>query len=124
VIPIRALVVGGTTLLVAGACADTPGSGTEGSSAFALDTPVVGSVVENSTACEVDAICSLRVAFSDTTVVVIYGTGEREPVCTTPSEASNAAFGAEAGGRVELVVEACGSDGLHLQAYRPVPPGL
>jgi hypothetical protein len=69
---------------------------------------VTGRVIENNTACQVDAICSLELAFADTTVVAIYGTGLRQaPPCQSPAEVTNAAFASARGELVDVVIALC-----------------
>jgi len=108
--------------MLGGAAACLPGEpGPRGAptTAFALEEPIVGSVLVNSTDCVVDAICSLSLAFADTTVVVVYGSGERPtPRCPTPVDASDAAFGVEAGDLVRVEVRACDDGGLVLASLR------
>ena len=72
--------------------------------------------MENSTACSVDAVCYLRIAFADTVVVAVYGTGERPaPPCTISVDVSDAAFEIEAGDVVDVVISRCGEEGYYLE---------
>ena len=74
-------------------------------SPFIEGTLISGRVLENSTACVVDALCYLRIEFADTTIVALYGTGERPaPQCEITSEVSDAAFQVESGDIVDVVV--------------------
>lgn len=75
-----------------------------------------GRVLENSTACVVDAVCHLRIAFADTSIVAVYGSGERPPSdCETPTGVSDLAFQAQGGDLVEVVISKCASGGHYLQ---------
>ena len=101
-------------VLIGAGCAGVPGDATTGT--FATDRPVPASVVENVTACVVDAVCFLRLEFSDTTVVAVYGSGERPaPDCRASDEAADVAFGVEEGATVEVVLGDCGVEGLVLR---------
>ena len=85
-------------------------------SPFIEGTLISGRVLENSTACVVDALCYLRIEFADTTIVALYGTGERPaPQCEITAEVSDAAFQVESGDIVEVVVSACAFEGHYLQ---------
>ncbi|MDH3271707.1 MAG: hypothetical protein OEN56_10260 [Gemmatimonadota bacterium] len=105
------------------ACA--PGGGDPGSRAglspFAEGALVSGRVLENNHACTVDAVCYLRLEFADTSIVAVYGSGERPPpVCDISVATSDAAFGVEAGEIVTVRVAPCGSGGLHVhELVRP-----
>jgi hypothetical protein len=104
--------------LLGGAACSPPGSG-DGPELSHLrsGTTVTGRVAENVTACEVDAVCYLRIEFADSTVEAVYGTGERPaPECEIPVEASDAAFTAVAGDVVQVVVVPCAGEGLFLRA--------
>ena len=109
----------GTWLVLAAqlvACGQVGRETSESLSPFALDTGVSGVVLENVRACEVDAVCYLRIEFADTTVVAVYGTGERPaPTCTVSAEVSNSAFSVRPRDRVEVVISRCGDDGYHVQ---------
>jgi hypothetical protein len=90
-------------------------------SSFREGELITGRVVENLTACEVDAICSLQLTFSDTTILAIYGTGERpEPTCQSPVGVSNVAFTLKPGELVDVVVESCDQELLVQQLARRV----
>lgn len=81
-------------------------------SAFSEDAPVVGRVVENVTACEVDAACWLRIELADTTIPALYGLGDRDDApCRIPPAVSDAAFDVRRGDMVEVVLSPCGSEG-------------
>lgn len=70
----------------------------EAAASFAEDSVISGVVAENVTACEVDAACYLRIEFADTTVVALYGTGERPaPPCEMSVEVSDTAFRVQPG---------------------------
>ena len=90
-------------------------------------TPVVGQavsaqVLENVTACEVDAVCFLRLRIAGHTVTAIYGTGERPaPPCPVSTEVSDVAFGLEEGEVVEVLLHDCGSEGYFIESVRPAP---
>lgn len=91
-------------------------------SAFAEDTPVVGRVAENVTACEVDAACWLRIELADTTIPAFYGLGDRDDApCRIPPAVSNAAFDVRRGDTVEVVLSPCGSEGHFIRRF--VSPG-
>jgi hypothetical protein len=105
-------------LLLAAACAPGPEGSTSAPepTRFVEDSLARGSVVENSTACSVDAVCYLRIAFADTVVVAVYGTGERPaPPCTISVDVSDAAFEIEAGDVVDVVISRCGEEGYYLE---------
>lgn len=106
------LVAGATLLSAACGQADDPGGRI---TAFRQDTLVTARVVENSTACQVDAICSLELAFSDTAVIGVYGTGLRQaPPCQSPAEVTNIAFAIARDEQVDVVLSPC-EDGLSIQ---------
>ena len=101
------------TLLVA-ACARS-GEDDGELSRFAPDTSIAGRVVENSTACTVDATCYLRIRFADTVIAALYGTGDvAEPPCTIERAVSDRAFEVGRGARVVVTLSACGSEGYYL----------
>ena len=84
-------------------------------SAFEEGAISSGRVIENSTACEVDAVCYLRIEFADTTIAAVYGTGERPaPYCEISMDVSNLAFRVPVGARVDVVVSRCRTEGLYL----------
>lgn len=89
----------------------------EAASAFALGAPVEAVVTENVTACVVDAVCGLRLDFSDTTVFALYGGGERSaPACEIPTEVSDVAFSLQGGETVSLVLRECPGMGLIVES--------
>ena len=110
----------GLVFLLAGLAACSPSGPPDGSlpelSEFAEGAMITGRVVENITACEVDAVCYLTLEFADTTVQAVYGTGERPaPPCTMTVEVSDVAFDAESGQIADVVVSPCETVGLHLE---------
>lgn len=85
---------------------------------FAEDTPVVGRVAENVTACEVDAACWLRIELADTTILAFYGLGDRDDApCRIPPAVSDAAFDVRRGDTVEVVLSPCGSEGHFIRRF-------
>jgi hypothetical protein len=97
------------------ACTSRGDNGVE-LSEFLDDTLISGRVVENTKACTVDAACHLRIEFADTTILALYGTGERPaPACEIPREVSDAAFGVEAGDVIDVVVSMCGLEGRYVR---------
>ena len=97
-------------------CAPTGRDLTYHPSAFAEDALISGVVLENVTACEVDAACYLRIEFADTAVVALYGTGERPaPACAISAEVSNAGFAVRPGEVVDVVISRCAEEGYHLR---------
>ena len=109
-------------LALVAACG-TPAS--SGSSAFVLETPATAVVEENVTACDVDAVCGLSLAFSDTTVFALYGTGEGAgPRCPIAVAVSDVAFTLAPGDEVSVVLRGCPEAGLALAAIsRTTPAG-
>lgn len=107
------------TLLVA--CGSPPNPDPPpGLSPFAPGVLLRAQVSENVTACEVDAVCYLVLQLSDTTIVAVYGTGERPaPPCPISTEVSDAAFGADAGDVVEVRVTNCEGEGYFINEIRP-----
>ena len=96
------------------ACGNEGGAG-DALSTFRQDELVTGRVIENSTACQVDAICSLELAFADTSIIAIYGTGLRQaPPCQSPAEVTNVAFAVVRDELVDVVIGTC-EDGLSIQ---------
>jgi hypothetical protein len=96
------------------------GDGAPALSRFATDSLISGSVLENVTACRVDAVCRLRIQFADTAVDAVYGHGERDrPPCVISRPVSDAAFRVERGALVDVVVSRCGSEGHSLQRLVP-----
>jgi hypothetical protein len=92
-------------------------------SPFVADTSLNARIVENSTACIVDAVCFLRLEFADTTIEAIYATGEHPaPPCDIPGDASTAAFRAAVGDIVRVAVSPCAPHGFMLQQLEPIPP--
>lgn len=100
------------------ACAQGGGESRAGAeiSPFAEDALIAGKVLQNSTACQVDATCYLQIEFADTTVVALYGTGERPaPACPISREVSDTAFQVGLGELISVVVSTCDSDGYYLR---------
>jgi len=97
-------------VIAASGCA-APGEGPwDGAelSRFAEDVLISGRVLENSTACIVDAVCYLRIEFADTSMVALYGTGERPaPLCEISREVSDVAFQVQPGEVISVVVSKC-----------------
>lgn len=103
---------------ITGALFGCSGPGQDGLelSPFAEDVLSSGSVLENSTACVVDAVCYLRIEFADASIVAVYGSGERPANdCRTPSAVSDVAFQVEDGDRVDVVVSRCSAVGYFLR---------
>ena len=94
-------------------------------SPFVADTPLNARIVENSTACIVDAVCFLRLEFADTTIAAMYGTGEHPaPPCDIPGDAATAAFQAAVGDIVRVALIPCAPHGFMLQQLELIPlPG-
>jgi hypothetical protein len=64
----------------------------------------------------VDAICYLRIEFADTSIVALYGTGERPaPACEISREVSDAAFLVQAGEVIDVVISRCASEGHYIR---------
>ena len=85
-------------------------------SAFVEDSVLTGRVLENGTDCVVDAVCYLRIEFADSSIVALYGTGERPTAsCQVSRRVSDAAFNVERGEIVEAVVSGCGPEGRFLR---------
>lgn len=85
-------------------------------SRFEESALVVGRVVENRTDCVVDANCALTIAFSDTTISALYGTGERPaPPCEIESAVADDAFEVEPGDVVRAIIARCGDDGYFIR---------
>lgn len=100
------------------ACASAGGDPDDGAdlSQFLEGSQISGRVLENSTACEVDAVCYLRMQFSDTAIVAVYGTGERPPPpCDMTVGVSDVAFQVEPGEVVDVVISRCASEGHYLE---------
>jgi hypothetical protein len=115
---LRPLVLGGicATPLVACSGGGTASTSDAALSPFVEDTPISGRVLENSTACEVDAACYLRIEFADTSLVALYGTGERPaPECAISRDVSDVAFQLSLEEVITVVVSQCGSDGYYLR---------
>jgi hypothetical protein len=100
------------------ACAPT-GAGSAGDaeiSHFVEDSLITGNVLENSTACEVDAVCYLRIEFADTSIVALYGTGERPaPACEISQDVSDVAFHISPDEIIAVVVSKCGPDRYYVR---------
>jgi hypothetical protein len=107
------------TLAATAMACSSGGTGSRGNpelSPFAEDVPIYGRVLENSAACEVDAVCHLRIAFADTSLVALYGTGERSaPECEISREVSDVAFQLSPDDIITVVVSKCGSDGFYVR---------
>lgn len=94
---------------------DHPGSG-EDLSLFTEDAVTSGRVRENVTACTVDAVCYLRIEFADTSIVALYGSGERPaPLCEISKEVSDLAFEVRTGDLVEVTVSMCASGEYYMR---------
>ena len=107
------------TMALAG-CEPTDSGSTPEATSFSENQLTTGRVVENSTACEVDAVCYLRIEFADTSIVAMYGTGERPPPpCSVSTEVSNTAFPPQQGDLVHVVISKCGADGYYLRRLTP-----
>jgi len=103
------------------ACGQVGQDSMRASSTFVEDTLISGIVLENVTACEVDATCYLRIEFADTAIVALYGTGERPALpCPTTVEVSNAAFAVRPHETVEVVISRCAKEGYYLRRLVPV----
>ena len=110
----RPYTLAGAMTLAIMACGNGGGAG-EALSTFRQDELVTGRVIDNSTACQVDAICSLELAFADTSIIAIYGTGMRQaPPCQSPAEVTNVAFAVARDELVDVVLGTC-EDGLSIQ---------
>ena len=110
----RPYTLAGAMTLAIMACGNGGGAG-EALSTFRQDELVTGRVIDNSTACQVDAICSLELAFADTSIIAIYGTGLRQaPPCQSPAEVTNVAFAVVRDELVDVVIGTC-EDGLSIQ---------
>jgi hypothetical protein len=101
-------------------CACAPAGGGSASdveiTTFVEDVLISGKVLQNSTACEVDAACYLRIEFADTSIVALYGTGERPALaCEISRDVSDRAFQTPAGQMIAVVISQCGSDGYYLR---------
>ena len=98
--------------------------GTAGLDDFATGVAVGARVMDNVTACVVDAVCTLELQFADTSVVVVYGSGERpQDSCSTPREASDVAFGLGGGDMVSVELTACSEHRLVLARVSLQPRG-
>ena len=87
-------------------------------SGFAPGAALRARVVENVTACTVDATCYLTLRLADTTIQATYGHGERPaPPCPISVEVSDLAFELEEGDAVEVELEPCEA-GYVLQGLR------
>ncbi len=103
-------------LAAAGCWAPNEESPQDPTSSFAEDVMISGSVLENVTACEVDAACFLRIQFADTSVLALYGTGERPPPpCAMSTEVSDAAFRAQPRDVISVVISQCGDEGHYIR---------
>lgn len=103
-------------LLVFAACGRVSQDSAHVSSTFTEDSLISGVVLENVSACEVDADCYLRIAFADTAIVALYGAGERPALpCPSTVEVSNAAFRVQPQEIVEVVISRCQEEGYYLR---------
>ena len=119
----RAVRFAAALLPLAGCAPAAPRSADVELSPFVADTPLNARIVENSTACIVDAVCFLRLEFADTTIEAIYGTGEHPaPPCDIPGDAATAAFRATAGDIMRVAVTSCAPHGFMLRQLEPIPP--
>lgn len=101
-------------VLVVCACArgGDRGANADELSRFATDSLISGRVIENVTACTVDATCLLRIQFADTSLAVVYGHGERgRAPCEISKAVSDAAFRLASGTVIDVVISRCGSEG-------------
>jgi hypothetical protein len=86
-------------------------------SPFAEGVVVMGRVLENVTACTVDADCYLRIEFADTTISALYGTGDRIGLpCTIPAGVSAEGFEAASGELVDAIISRCESGERYLRS--------
>ena len=114
--PVRVLGMGLTFAVAAAGCV-APGEegGRTPPDPFAEDVLIAGRVLENSTACEVDAVCFLRIEFADASVVALYGTGERPaPPCEISRDVSDAAFPVQNGEVISVVISRCADEGYYI----------
>lgn len=103
-------------LAASGCWAPSEESPPDPTSLFVEDVMISGRVLENVTACEVDAVCFLRIQFADTSVLALYGTGERPPPpCTMSTEVSDTAFGARPRDVISVVISRCGDEGHYIR---------
>ncbi len=88
---------------------------------FEKGVSVTAVVSENVTACVVDAVCTLRLDFADTTVVAVYGTGDRDGQgCEIDTQVSDVAFELSPGIPVAVVLLECAGVGLVVDQIRRV----
>jgi hypothetical protein len=59
-----------------------------------------------------DAVCYLRAAFADTTILGVYGSGERRAPCSIPGQVYDRAFRSEVGDLVDVRLARCASAGI------------
>jgi hypothetical protein len=121
--PAAALLAAVTALVViaAAGCGEAdPGASPSSLSGFRVGQVGTARVVENVSACVVDGVCSLTLEYSDTTVVAVYGGGERAAgACPIGIEVSDAAFALEEGDEAEVLLGECEELGLILEAVGP-----
>lgn len=97
--------------------ADTPDL-----SSWTSDGLLRARVVENVTACEVDADCYLLMEFADTTMIARYGTGERPaPPCPVSREVSDAAWYLVPGDLIQVRLHDCGDEGYFIEELTLAP---
>jgi hypothetical protein len=108
-----------TVVLVSCAPVEHGAVGQSAASRFGVDVPATARVLANSTMCTVDADCHLRLEFADTTVSVLYGTGDRPALgCEVPRQVSDLAFTVRAYQMVEVTISVCAAN--ELRALRPI----
>lgn len=92
-------------------------------SGFSTEHTVTAVVLENVTACTVDAICGVRLEFADTTVFALYGLGEQDTTdCSISVETSDRAFGLRTGDVATLRLKECEAEGLVIDGFAAPPP--
>lgn len=106
------------TTMVVGACSPAGQGGPDATelSAWGVDSLLQARVVENVTACAVDADCFLRLEFADTILVARYGTGERPaPPCPISAGVSDAAWSLAADDLIQVRLHDCGAEGYFIE---------
>jgi hypothetical protein len=110
-----------SVVVVSCAPVDHGAVGQSAASRFGVDVPATARVLANSTMCTVDADCHLRLEFADTTVSVLYGTGDRpSAACEVPRQVSDMAFTVREYQMVEVTISVCAANELYLRALRPI----